>query len=98
MDVLTLCLRYIISRKIAARVAVTNLATEERWHPVRVIGVDFSEERRVIPFDRLLTDIRPEDYSLRLPDSELADPFRERPVPGILLGTSLARELGVRPG
>jgi lipoprotein-releasing system permease protein len=75
-----------------------QLWPEDQQHAVRIVGIDYHAERKVVPIDRMLADLREEEAALRVRPEDLEDPFRERPVPGIILGTSLARALRLLPG
>jgi ABC-type lipoprotein release transport system permease subunit len=71
---------------------------EDQQQAVRIVGIDIDLEKKVVPLEKMLTDLRPEDQHLRLSEEDLADPFRERSVPGVILGSSLAKALKVKPG
>lgn len=83
-----------------------TLLPEEQMQAVRIVGIDFELEKSVLPFERMLRvgedgssdGLRPEDAKLAMTAEDLADPFRPRPVPGVILGSSLARALRIRPG
>jgi lipoprotein-releasing system permease protein len=75
-----------------------GLWPEEQTHAVRIVGIDYDMERKVVPLDRMLTDLRAEDEAYRLRPEDLADPFGERSIPGVIIGSSLARALKLVPG
>jgi lipoprotein-releasing system permease protein len=67
---------------------------EDRLQGVQVVGIDPELERQVTPLDRSLDLVV--DENLRVPASERASLLDTIDgVPGILLGDSLARDLGV---
>jgi lipoprotein-releasing system permease protein len=76
-----------------------GLIPEDQQHAVRIVGIEYELEKQVIPLERMVTTgLRPEDEQLRLSPADLADPFRERSVPGVVIGSSLARALRLRRG
>jgi lipoprotein-releasing system permease protein len=79
-----------------------DLLPEENKNAVRIVGIDYEAEKTVLPFEKMLRvgteGLRPEDAVLQMKPEDLADPFRERSVPGVIIGSSLARALRVKPG
>jgi lipoprotein-releasing system permease protein len=75
-----------------------GLWPEDQMQAVRIVGIDYDLEKTVVPFGRMLTDLRPEDAALKMAPEDLEDPFRERSIPGVIIGTSLARALKLLPG
>jgi lipoprotein-releasing system permease protein len=82
-----------------------DLLPEEQMQAVRLVGIDFEAEKTVLPFERMLTvgqggsdGLRPEDAHLQMSPEDLAEPFRPRPVPGVIIGSSLAKALRIKPG
>ncbi len=67
--------------------------SEDAIRGIRLLGVDFELERRVVPYDRMMDDVARED--LRVPKDERENPLAPRGIPSILLGDSLAEALGV---
>lgn len=70
----------------------------ERKAPVNIVGVDWPKERLVMDLDRMLSGLKAEDEALRVPAASFADPFKDRSIPGVILGTSLAKRLGLARG
>ena len=76
-----------------------GILPQDMKHAVRIVGIEYELEKHVVPFEKMLTEkIQDEDEALRLSPEDLADPFRERSVPGAIIGTSLARALKLRRG
>jgi lipoprotein-releasing system permease protein len=71
---------------------------EDQTQAVRIVGIDYELEKQVLPFEKMLTDLQEKHLDLKLSPEDLADPFRERSVPGVVLGTSLAASLKLKPG
>ncbi len=82
----------------ASAVDFGHSTVQTHYHPVKLLGIDYADEIQVVPFRKLLVELRSQDSHLRIPDADLADPFRERAVPGVLIGTSLATAMGLRLG
>lgn len=67
---------------------------EDRTRGVMLYGIDYRLERDVTPFDTLFEQVV--DQDLRIPDEIRGDPLKPIDgVPSIILGDTLARELGV---
>ncbi|HYC77160.1 MAG TPA: hypothetical protein VEI02_05980, partial [Planctomycetota bacterium] len=63
-----------------------------------LIGVDWKAESAVVPLGAMIRSLKPEDERLRVREEDLDDPFANRAVPGVLIGTSMARKLKLRRG
>ncbi len=72
----------------------------ERKAPVYILGVDWPMERRVMPIERMLAavDVDPFSAHLAVPPERRADPFKDRALPAVVVGSSLAKRLGLRRG
>ena len=66
---------------------------EDSNEGIRLLGVDFDLERKLVPLDRMLSDVT--DTNLAVPESQRENPLATTDHPAIILGDNLARRLGV---
>jgi len=87
----------IAPRQIGPAIIVRGRTLESRDEDssegIRIFGIDWERERRIVPLERMLRAVK--DVTLAVPEDRLGDPLASEDLPGVILGDDLCRRLGV---